>query len=750
MGSLPSDGFLENETPFLRSALVFEDKGEEVRVRRGVIVPLHFDNLWACFDPDLLRWVAVWRAPRGKPPISYDSMAAVSYPDKKAKAKKPPQLQGKLLLAFPTLPWAPPPRDERRAHLLGSDLPVGPSEKGQWKGISLSGKTPVLHYNNISETVSAREGFLFERSFSDALVQYPVKGAPRVLKKQAPAHSPPLPIFPQTLIAQNPVKKVSGPYSVSEISFPKSPRAVRATDLAFLSDGTALLATLDGDIWRIEGIEEAESRWTRVATGIFEPISIAVKEDRIYVLGRDQITELIDSNDDHHFDRYRNASDLFQQTIHSRDYATSLEIGSDGSFYLAKGGIVSAKAKGSELENSRHRGAILRITDKRVEVLADGLRLPYVGLRSDGVVFASDQQGNFIPSTPIHMLGTSVPYLGFAPSNHRKEKMLTEPLLYYPYQANRSGAAFATTSAKGFPDLPEQFLHVSWDGRLFSINTPPVGQPFSWQLPLQLDFPSLNGAVHPQSGKLYAVGLGISGYKPTTPELIGLAGIEQAIPYPSPVALDVTEKRVTVKFNRPLAATETIVPGNPTLRLFNVRRTPQYGSGHFLWDGEPGEHQFQPKSYALSADRQVLTLDFDALHRSDLFDLQLIISAGTVSAPVHLYTHPKHLSAASKSDLRALAEAAKNAPKIQPGVADKGQPLFIQYGCIGCHSLVGDKLVGPPLDKAGRFPEDYLRESILKPEAKIAKGYEPSMPSFEGVIPAQDLAHLLSYLQTLQ
>jgi len=56
--------FIEPSLPFLRSALVFENEnGTEYRVRRGILIPLDYQNRWACFDPDILQWVVVWEAP---------------------------------------------------------------------------------------------------------------------------------------------------------------------------------------------------------------------------------------------------------------------------------------------------------------------------------------------------------------------------------------------------------------------------------------------------------------------------------------------------------------------------------------------------------------------------------------------------------------------------------------------------------------------------------------------------------------
>ncbi|MBK1832594.1 DUF6797 domain-containing protein [Roseibacillus ishigakijimensis] len=795
---LPRGEFLENETPFLRSALEYRQGDQQASVRRGILVPAGA-GLWACFDPDLLRWAVLWRAPQGQAPLTYDSMAAISYPAAKAKAHRAPQLRGEVLAWNPGLAGvsaAGPPRDDpREARLISPQGPVGPlpADKGHFQGISLRGDEVVIHYQaaatDIAERLLVDDQGKLQRVLEVAahprrtlnLLHWDqneeVRGVGARLQggvlSLAPANEtrtfvifprgsepanwprishpkPASPAFPKAFQTSNPAPKEDGPFTIRNQAFPESDRAVRAVDIAFRPDGTGLLLTLDGDVWQITDIESEAPTWLRVATGIFEPMSIETsKEGKVFVLGRDQITELIDTNGDGHIDIFRNASDLFQQTLHTRDYATSLAIDQEGNFYLGKGGIISM-GKGQTAEMSAHRGVILKISPdgKRSQVLADGLRLPYVGVRSDGSVFASDQQGHHVPSTPLYLIDGGKPYYGFEPTNFRNRKEVTEPLLWYPYQINRSGAGFCETSEKAFPDLPHAFLHLSWNGRLFAIATPQQGSPFSWKLPLQFDFPVLHGATHPQSGRLYVAGLGISGYQPTTPRLVGLASVEQSRRFPAPTGLALRDEAVQVTFNRPFNGEETLIPGNPALRLFNIHRTAKYGSGHYRWDDQPGEHVLAATSFAQQENRFQLT--FPLLRRSDLFDLQLAVTAGDRTFPLHLYTRPSELPEATSRDLRSLAEADKD-EKLDPGDAKTGETLFTQYACIGCHSLEGQKLTGPPLNGvAQRLGGDQLRQAILDPTAEIAAGYEPSMPSFEGVIPPQDLEHLLAYLRTLR
>ena len=45
--------------------------------------------------------------------------------------------------------------------------------------------------------------------------------------------------------------------------------------------------------------------------------------------------------------------------------------------------------------------------------------------------------------------------------------------------------------------------------------------------------------------------------------------------------------------------------------------------------------------------------------------------------------------------------------------------------------------------------DNYIRESILNPQAKIVKGFGPIMPTFQGQVNEDDLLKLLAYTRSL-
>ena len=90
-----------------------------------------------------------------------------------------------------------------------------------------------------------------------------------------------------------------------------------------------------------------------------------------------------------------------------------------------------------------------------------------------------------------------------------------------------------------------------------------------------------------------------------------------------------------------------------------------------------------------------------------------------------------------------------------------GKLLFKKMGCATCHSVDGSKLVGPSL--LGKFGEtatladgskvkiddNYVRESIMKPNAKVVQGYEPVMPTFAGRLKDKQVNALIDYVKSL-
>lgn len=84
---------------------------------------------------------------------------------------------------------------------------------------------------------------------------------------------------------------------------------------------------------------------------------------------------------------------------------------------------------------------------------------------------------------------------------------------------------------------------------------------------------------------------------------------------------------------------------------------------------------------------------------------------------------------------------------------ERGKNLFQGLGCIGCHMINGQGgNVGPEITNVyGEKGEDYVRQSILQPNAVIAEGFQPNiMPqTFSQRLSDEHLGDILSYLASV-
>ncbi len=93
-------------------------------------------------------------------------------------------------------------------------------------------------------------------------------------------------------------------------------------------------------------------------------------------------------------------------------------------------------------------------------------------------------------------------------------------------------------------------------------------------------------------------------------------------------------------------------------------------------------------------------------------------------------------------------------------LASTGEKLFQQYGCSVCHHFDGH---GPGPSFHGVFGSDvrltdgstvhadesYVRESILRPQAKIVLGFGSIMPTFQGQLNEEQVVALVEYIKSL-
>jgi cytochrome c oxidase subunit 2 len=94
-------------------------------------------------------------------------------------------------------------------------------------------------------------------------------------------------------------------------------------------------------------------------------------------------------------------------------------------------------------------------------------------------------------------------------------------------------------------------------------------------------------------------------------------------------------------------------------------------------------------------------------------------------------------------------------------LAAEGQKIFQSLGCVTCHRADAqgrgprlEGLFGRAVALAGGeevvADADYVRESIVTPAAKVVAGYQPVMPTYQGLVSEEGLMQLIAYIQSLQ
>ncbi|RMG98026.1 MAG: cytochrome c oxidase subunit II [Deltaproteobacteria bacterium] len=110
----------------------------------------------------------------------------------------------------------------------------------------------------------------------------------------------------------------------------------------------------------------------------------------------------------------------------------------------------------------------------------------------------------------------------------------------------------------------------------------------------------------------------------------------------------------------------------------------------------------------------------------------------------------------------ALAEAGRLEQEEGESLAAFGERIYVRKGCNACHSTDGTTKTGPSWKgmygaertfadgSSGTVDDNYIRESILEPNAKVVSGFTPQMPSFQGQLNDDQITALIEFMKTLK
>ncbi|EEF60881.1 DUF6797 domain-containing protein [Pedosphaera parvula] len=419
-----------------------------------------------------------------------------------------------------------------------------------------------------------------------------------------------------------------GAYTLDQITPPQDnpwKRRVRFSGFDFFSDGKrAAVSTWDGDIWIVSGIDDKLDKltWKRFSSGQYETIGLKIVNDVIYTSGRDQITRYYDLNGDGEADYYENFNNQVTSSDGFHEFVFDLQTDKEGNFYMAKAGPVRGGGRGFGGDNfgsiTEDAGTVMKISKdgKKLEVLATGLRAPNgLSISPDGQITTSDNEGTWVPSTPIHFIQKGRFY-GVENTAHQVSKTeYVKPICWLSHNDfdNSGGEQVWVTSDKWGPYKGEM-LHLSYGKcSLFLVMKETVNgqmQAGVVKIPVKFTSSAMRGRFNPKDGQLYIAGL--QGWQTTAVKLAGFDRVRYTgKPVASVQSMHVTKTGVELCFTQPLDPASAGDVQNYSAKRWNYDYAEHYGSPEFSVADpkKQGRDEMTIKSAKLSPDGRTVTLE---------------------------------------------------------------------------------------------------------------------------------------------
>lgn len=347
----------------------------------------------------------------------------------------------------------------------------------------------------------------------------------------------------------------------------------------FLPDGDAAICTIHGDVWLVSGVDESLQKltWRRFATGLFQPLGLRVRDGKIYVLGRDQITVLHDENGDGEADFYENFFNNISTSTGGHDYVTCLEQDAAGNFYYVDPKGVQRISADGEIK----------------ETLAAGLRNPNgLGVGPGPTITTAPQQGEWTPSSAIFEVRPGAHY-GYGGPRANSERPLgyDAPLCWLPHAFDNSSSSQVWVPEGAWGALGGKMLHLLWGRCAMALILRDVvdGQPQGAAVALPGRFLSgpMRGTFSPKDGHLYIAGS--TGWQTSAAKDGSLQRVRRTGTVTrTPIAWHAHRNGLKLTFAEPLDRAAAEDPGSYALKQWNYRYAADYGSKDYS-SADPGK-----------------------------------------------------------------------------------------------------------------------------------------------------------------
>lgn len=547
---------------------------------------------------------------------------------------------------------------------------------------------------------------------------------------------------------------------------------LRVSGMKMRTENELILTTWDGDLYSLDLSAVPETGpppYRRIARGLSEPMGLAVQGERIFVTEKNQVTELIDEDGDGFFETYRCVSNDWPSSMDYHEYLFGLVAKEKYLYFTASVGMAR---RGIDNFQPPLRGSVFKVhmDTGATEVVAGGLRTPDgIGEAADGGLLVTDNQGEWLPANKlIHVKnGAFYQFRSTAPWHPLDVPKANPPAVWLPLGEIGASPTEPILFPSSWGPYAGQVLFgdETFGGlqRAFleEVDGVTQGAAFRFSQGFRHHFHRL---AFTASGELYAGGIARGSDQGYIDRVSGVTRIRYTGKEVfEPLAARLRTNGLEIEFTQPLAENTGWNPAGYDVTQWGYQATQTYG-------GQKVRHRRAGVSSAtVSADRRRVFLEIDGIVPEEVLHVRISklfssesgepIRAGelwyTVNrVPADLPGEVKEVPSGSFTQVEPFFHFTKG---------DPGQVLFQTY-CASCHSLNGTKLVGPsfkglagsqikvkdPASGETRSIEvtaDYLRESILDPNALLAEGYpENLMPPIGAILTDTQLDDLVDFI----
>jgi|GEM_PF-775315 len=453
----------------------------------------------------------------------------------------------------------------------------------------------------------------------------------------------------EPLVTRGEIGETEGTYAVDRLTAPvENPfnALMFFTGMDFLNDGRAVLSTLHGDVWLVDGIDDSLGRleWQRFATGLNMPFGVKVVDEKIYVSNEDELTILHDLNGNGEADYYENFYNLISPGAGAWSQAFGLEADNDGNFYIVRG-------RGHQL--SDYRNGVIRISSDgaRMDLIATGFRQPFgMGISPEGHITVSQQEGTWVPQTPVSKIdleNRKGSFYGYQPDRFRMEDPYPRelgyepPIVWLPRNIDNSGGGQLWVESDNWGLPRGQMLHLSYGRGTFNkiMYEMVDGDRQGTVVALgSLNIRPRVGRFHPKDGQMYAAGLSPGGF-----ERVRYTGGKLHLPE----AIYAHENGVRIRFNQPLNLKDAGDITNFRVHRWNYLWSEGYGSEFYSIENPDlmGEDDVEVTSIKLLGDGKEIFLEIPdmvpAMQMRIAYDLKAA-DGTTMSEDIYNTVHKLH------------------------------------------------------------------------------------------------------------